>query len=88
MSRERPAVDVEENSHLVYNGGNKKRKIISASTISTRSNLGIAPLPSGYLSGFGSHFSSEALPGALPIGQNNPQIVSVHCYTHVHTHLY
>ena len=26
-----------------------------------------------YLSGFGGHFQSEALPGALPIGQNNPQ---------------
>lgn len=26
-----------------------------------------------YLSGFGSDFSSEALPGALPEGQNNPQ---------------
>ncbi|MCB1740330.1 MAG: homogentisate 1,2-dioxygenase, partial [Gammaproteobacteria bacterium] len=26
-----------------------------------------------YLSGFGSHFSSEALPGALPVGQNSPQ---------------
>jgi len=25
------------------------------------------------LSGFGNHFSSEALPGALPVGQNNPQ---------------
>ena len=26
-----------------------------------------------YLSGFGNHFSSEALPGALPVGQNSPQ---------------
>lgn len=26
-----------------------------------------------YLSGFGNEFSSEALPGALPIGQNSPQ---------------
>eukprot|EP00249_Psilotum_nudum_P002169 c15064_g1_i2 orf=339-1583(+) len=25
-----------------------------------------------YLSGFGNEFSSEALPGALPVGQNNP----------------
>ena len=29
---------------------------------------------SSYLNGFGSHFSSEALTGALPIGQNSPQI--------------
>ncbi len=27
----------------------------------------------GYMSGFGNHFASEALPGALPIGQNSPQ---------------
>lgn len=27
-----------------------------------------------YLPGFGSHFSSEAVPGALPIGQNTPQV--------------
>lgn len=26
-----------------------------------------------YLSGFGNYFSSEALPGSLPAGQNNPQ---------------
>ncbi|XP_063608769.1 homogentisate 1,2-dioxygenase-like [Penaeus indicus] len=27
-----------------------------------------------YLSGFGSEFATEALPGALPEGQNNPQV--------------
>lgn len=26
-----------------------------------------------YLSGFGNEFASEALPGALPVGQNSPQ---------------
>lgn len=26
-----------------------------------------------YLQGFGNHFSSEALEGALPVGQNSPQ---------------
>ena len=26
-----------------------------------------------YLSGFGNEFASEALPGALPEGQNSPQ---------------
>lgn len=26
-----------------------------------------------YQSGFGNEFSSEALPGALPVGQNSPQ---------------
>jgi homogentisate 1,2-dioxygenase len=26
-----------------------------------------------YMTGFGSHFATEALPGALPIGRNSPQ---------------
>ena len=29
--------------------------------------------PLGYQSGFGNEFASEAVPGALPIGQNSPQ---------------
>eukprot|EP00899_Mesostigma_viride_P010042 jgi/Mesvir1/19039/Mv12802-RA.1 len=28
----------------------------------------------GYMSGFGNHFTTEALPGALPRGQNNPRL--------------
>ena len=31
--------------------------------------------PLQYLSGFGNHFQTEALPGALPVGRNSPQ----HC---------
>ena len=27
-----------------------------------------------YLCGFGNHFATEALPGALPQGQNTPQV--------------
>ena len=34
-----------------------------------------------YLSGFGSHFASEALPGALPEGQNAPQHPKYGLYT-------
>lgn len=37
--------------------------------------------PAGYLSGFGNQFSSEALPGALPVGQNSPQKVPYRLYT-------
>jgi len=33
-----------------------------------------------YQSGFGNHFSSEALPGALPLGQNTPQKVAYGLY--------
>lgn len=34
-----------------------------------------------YLSGFGNEFSSEALPGALPEGQNNPRVCPYGLYT-------
>ncbi len=37
------------------------------------SALYLSSLPIQYLSGFGSEFATEALPGALPEGQNNPQ---------------
>ena len=36
----------------------------------------LAPLGAAeprYLSGFGNHFATEALPGALPEGRNSPQ---------------
>ncbi|MDZ4348937.1 MAG: homogentisate 1,2-dioxygenase [Xanthomonadaceae bacterium] len=32
-----------------------------------------APMSTSYHSGFGNEFASEALPGALPVGQNSPQ---------------
>ncbi|HEV2608261.1 MAG TPA: homogentisate 1,2-dioxygenase [Xanthomonadaceae bacterium] len=31
---------------------------------------------SGYMTGFGNEFATEAIPGTLPIGQNSPQIVA------------
>ncbi|GAB7532132.1 homogentisate 1,2-dioxygenase [Pseudomonas sp. 3A(2025)] len=37
--------------------------------------------PLQYQSGFGNHFSSEALPGALPVGQNSPQRHALGLYT-------
>ena len=33
----------------------------------------VAAAEPAYLTGFGSHFASEAVPGALPVGQNSPQ---------------
>src|SRR5262245_30213425 len=32
-----------------------------------------AATPAGYMPGFGNDFETEALPGALPVGQNSPQ---------------
>src|SRR5579883_2552542 len=34
---------------------------------------GAQPAPLRYLQGFGNHFATEALPGALPEGRNSPQ---------------
>jgi len=36
---------------------------------------------SSYLTGFGNHFATEAVAGALPIGQNSPQNVAFGLYT-------
>ena len=36
--------------------------------------------PAGYLPGFGNHVSTEAVPGALPIGRNSPQHVPFGLY--------
>jgi homogentisate 1,2-dioxygenase len=36
-------------------------------------HAGQPTLESGYMSGFGNSFETEALPGALPIGRNSPQ---------------
>ncbi|OZA81844.1 MAG: hypothetical protein B7X77_01430, partial [Caulobacter sp. 39-67-4] len=33
-----------------------------------------------YQSGFGNHFATEAVPGALPVGQNSPQQVPFGLY--------
>jgi len=35
---------------------------------------------SSYMTGFGSHFATEAVPGALPVGQNSPQKVPFDLY--------
>ncbi|MFY1667557.1 homogentisate 1,2-dioxygenase [Pseudomonas sp. Pseu.R1] len=40
-----------------------------------------APEALRYQSGFGNHFSSEAVPGGLPVGQNSPQRHPLGLYT-------
>ena len=39
-----------------------------------------------YISGFGSHVETEALKGALPVGQNSPQKVNYGLYAKVIYH--
>jgi homogentisate 1,2-dioxygenase len=39
----------------------------------TVSASGVGPAVAGYQCGFGNHFATEALPGALPLGRNSPQ---------------
>ena len=45
------------------------------SATSQREAAAVAAQPVNYLSGFGNEFATEALPGALPVGQNSPQRV-------------
>ena len=40
-----------------------------------------APDELRYHRGFGNHFESEAIPGALPLGRNNPRLVPRNLYT-------
>ena len=46
----------------------------------SRPDSDTTPAPLRYQSGFGSEFASEALPGALPQGQNSPQRVAYGLY--------
>src|SRR5713226_7874150 len=39
------------------------------------------PSPLRYQSGFGNEFATEAVPGALPVGQNSPQQAPFGLYT-------
>lgn len=45
------------------------------------SNMSAVNSDTFYLSGFGNEFSTEALPGALPVGQNSPQRNKYGLYT-------
>src|SRR5258707_12484779 len=45
-----------------------------------RRNAGVDAAALRYQSGFGSEFATEALPGALPVGQNSPQKVPYGLY--------
>lgn len=46
----------------------------------SQSSSGPAPESLSYLFGFGNHHSSEAIPGALPQGQNNPRVCPMGLY--------
>jgi homogentisate 1,2-dioxygenase len=50
------------------------------SATSQREAAAVAAQPVNYLSGFGNEFATEALPGALPVGQNSPQRVPYGLY--------
>jgi len=53
---------------------------MSVPTRSDRAPARESALLSGYMSGFGNSFETEALPGALPIGRNSPQKVNYGLY--------
>src|SRR5271165_3350082 len=56
---------------------------MDSATGKQRGNLSdsdVSAIPLHYQSGFGSEFATEALPGALPQGQNSPQRVAYGLY--------
>lgn len=50
------------------------------STLTSRQAAATLDVPPTYQSGFGNEFATEALPGALPVGQNSPQRVAYGLY--------
>jgi len=44
-----------------------------SASITSREAAAVLHVPLTYQSGFGNEFATEALPGALPVGQNSPQ---------------
>src|SRR6266436_3681380 len=55
-------------------------ELISPATVSQPDTAGMSAIASGYMSGFGNSFETEALPGALPLGRNSPQKVNYGLY--------
>jgi homogentisate 1,2-dioxygenase len=55
-------------------------ELISPATVSQPDAAGVSAISSGYMSGFGNSFETEALPGALPLGRNSPQKVNYGLY--------
>ncbi len=51
-----------------------------ASRFDATSSVARSTLASGYMSGFGNSFETEALAGALPVGRNSPQKVAFGLY--------
>lgn len=62
----------------------KKPPIFLISIFNLYSNISYTTLPfpetNKMLSGFGNHHESEGLPGALPVGQNSPQVCPYNLY--------
>src|SRR2546427_11687049 len=55
-------------------------ELISPATVGQPDAAGVSAIASGYMSGFGNTFETEALPGALPVGRNSPQKVNYGLY--------
>ncbi len=64
----------KEHEDAASGAGDVKRPREEAAGVSLSGSAAGAP---GYMSGFGNMFETEALEGALPVGQNNPQVVRV-----------
>src|SRR5215475_12894571 len=55
-------------------------ELISPASASQARERTASAIATGYMSGFGNSFETEALPGALPLGRNSPQKVNYGLY--------
>src|SRR5262252_8134446 len=55
-------------------------ELISPASASQARGRTASAIATGYMSGFGNSFETEALPGALPLGRNSPQKVNYGLY--------
>src|ERR1700674_2057495 len=78
------AVPRQGSRHSTRASAEEKAMASAVDTRSFRSAATLAPnafgVSTGYMSGFGNSFETEALPGALPVGRNSPQKVSYGLY--------
>ena len=59
--------------HRASSGGPHGRRQQAQSRVQAAEVQWTQATPAGYMPGFGNDFETEALPGALPVGQNSPQ---------------
>jgi homogentisate 1,2-dioxygenase len=83
MKRGRTPKSSDSPTSLTAEVSSKREKSVSSSSSAVPAHsTGTVVEESGlsYMSGFGGYFQSSALPGALPVGQTNPQVCNYKLY--------